>query len=82
LCQYRRNRRNRCPDASGLFFVHGFISPGCNDSTYKDVAAKYKDNKDAEPMLIVKLKESKGHMKIAASDAELIALIQYVLSQK
>ena len=33
-------------------------------------------------MLIVKLKEGKGHMKIAASDAELITLIQYVLSQK
>lgn len=49
---------------------------------YKDVAAKYKGDKAAEGMLVQKLKEGKGHMKITASDAELKAAIGYVLSTK
>lgn len=49
---------------------------------FKDVAAKYKGNKDAETMLIGKLKEGKGHMKIAASDAELKTLVEWVRSAK
>jgi len=48
---------------------------------YKDVAAKYKDDKNAEGSLIAKLKEGKGHPKVAASDAELKAAIGYVLAQ-
>ncbi|MBI2748602.1 MAG: cytochrome C' [Burkholderiales bacterium] len=49
---------------------------------YKDVAAKYKGNKDAEGMLIAKLKEGKGHPKISATDAELKAAIEHVLATK
>ena len=49
---------------------------------YKDVAAKHKGNKDAESMLVSKLKEGKGHPKINASDAELKAAIETVLSTK
>ena len=49
---------------------------------YKDVAAKYKDDKGAEAMLVDKIKEGKGHPKIPASDAELKAAIQTVLSTK
>jgi len=49
---------------------------------YKDVAAKYKSDKGAEAMLLDKLKEGKGHPKIAASDAELKAALQTVLSTK
>ena len=50
---------------------------------FKDVAAKYKDNKDAEAKLIGELKEGKGHpVKVAATDAELKTLVQFVLSQK
>lgn len=49
---------------------------------YKEVAAKYKDDKKAEAMLVDKLKEGKGHPKIAASDAELKAAIGTVLSTK
>ncbi len=50
---------------------------------FKDVAAKYKDNKDAEAKIVGELKEGKGHpMKVAATDAELKTLVQYVLSQK
>jgi cytochrome c len=50
--------------------------------SYKDVAAKYKGDKGAEAMLLDKLKEGKGHMKIAATDAELKAAIKQVLSTK
>ena len=54
------------------------VGPG-----FKEVAAKYKGNKDAEAKLVEQLKEGKGHpIKIAASDAELKTLVQYVLSQK
>ena len=50
---------------------------------FKDVAVKYKDNKDAEAKLVGELKEGKGHpTKVAATDAELKTLVQYVLSQK
>ena len=49
---------------------------------YKDVAAKYKGNKDAEGMLVGKLKEGKGHPKVAASDDELKAAVQHVLAVK
>jgi cytochrome c len=49
---------------------------------YKDVAAKYKDNKEAESKLVAELKEGKGHpVKVAATDAELKTLVQYVLSR-
>ena len=50
--------------------------------SYKDVAAKYKGNKDAEATLTAKLKDGKGHMKVAATDAELKTLVQWALSAK
>ena len=63
---------------------------GCHDldkkkagPAFKDVAAKYKGNKEAEAKLVEALKEGKGHpVKVAATDAELKTLAQYVLSQK
>ena len=62
---------------------------GCHDMdtkkvgpAFKDVAAKNRNNKDAAAALVAKLKEGKGHMKIAATDSELNAAMQYVLSQK
>ena len=51
--------------------------------TFTDIAAKYKDNKDAEATIVGKLKEGKGHpVKVAASDAELKALVAYALTGK
>jgi cytochrome c len=47
--------------------------------SFKDIAAKSK-GKQAE--LVAKLKEGKGHPKIAASDAELNAAVQAVLATK
>jgi cytochrome c len=47
--------------------------------SFKDIAAK---RKGAEAELVAKLKEGKGHPKIAASDAELKAAVQHVLATK
>jgi len=49
---------------------------------YKDVAAKYKGNKDAEAMLVAKIKEAKGHPKVSATEDELKAAVKQVLSTK
>ncbi len=49
--------------------------------SYKDVAAKYKGDKNAEGSLVAKLKEGKSHPKVTASDAELKAAVGYVLAQ-
>ena len=62
---------------------------GCHDMdkkkvgpAFKDVAAKYKGNKDAEGMLVGKIKEGKGHAKVAGSDADLKAAVGAALSAK
>lgn len=62
---------------------------GCHDMdkkkvgpAFKDVAAKYKDNKDARAMLVAKIKDGKGHAKIAGSDDDLKAAVGAALSAK
>jgi cytochrome c len=50
--------------------------------SFKDIATKYKGDKGAEAGLVAKLKDGKGHAKAAASDAEIKAAVQYVLSTK
>lgn len=49
---------------------------------YKEVAAKYKDDKGAAGKLVAKIKEGKTHPPVSASDAELNAAVQHVLSTK
>lgn len=68
--------------AKGCLNCHAFDKKKVGPA-YKDVAAKYKGNKDAEKMLMSKLKEGKGHpIKVDASDAELKAALGTVLSTK
>ena len=59
---------------------------GCHDIDKKKVGPAFKDiaaKKPDEAAVIAKLKEGKGHpVKVAATDAELKTLVQYVLSQK
>lgn len=50
--------------------------------SFKDIAAKYKEDKGAEGKLVEKIKEGKSHPKIAATDNELKAAVQHVLSSK
>ena len=47
--------------------------------SFKDIAAKNRGKSDA---LVAKIRDGKGHPKAAASDAELKAAVEYVLSQK
>jgi cytochrome c len=57
---------------------------------YKDVAAKYKDNKNAEAMLIEKVKKGGSGVwgptpmppNVLVSDADVKTLVEWVLSQK
>lgn len=59
---------------------------GCHDfdkkkvgPAYKDVAAKYKGDAQAEGMLVAKLTGGKGHMKINASEAEIRTMLGRIL---
>ena len=47
---------------------------------FKDVAAKYKGNKDAEAKLVAALAEGKGHPKVNASQGEITSLVKWVLA--
>jgi cytochrome c len=67
--------------AKGCLNCHAVDQKKVGPAT-KDIAAKYKDNKDAEATLTAKLKDGKGHVKAAASDAELKTLVQWSLSGK
>jgi cytochrome c len=74
--------------AEGLLKSKGCLGCHAMDTkkvgpAYKDVAAKYKGDNKAEGKLVAALKEGKGHpVKIAASEAELKAMVKYVLSAK
>lgn len=48
--------------------------------SFKTVAAEYKGQADAATKLATELKTGTGHMKIAATDAELQQMIAYVLA--
>lgn len=74
---------------SGADVVKAKGCMGCHDvdkkkigPSFKDIAAKYKGDKGAEASLTAKLKDGKGHAKAAASEAEIKAAVQHVLSTK
>ena len=49
--------------------------------SFKDVAAKYKGNADAEQTLTAKITSGKGHPATKASPADAKAIVQWVLAQ-
>ena len=62
---------------------------GCHDMekkkvgpAFKDVAAKYKGDKAKAPEIAAKIQSGKGHPKINASEAEIKAAVETVLSSK
>ena len=62
---------------------------GCHDMdkkkvgpAFKDAAAKNKDNKDAASAIVAKMKDGKGHPKVAGSDDELKAAVSAALAAK
>ena len=59
---------------------------GCHDMekkkvgpSFKDAAAKNKGNKDASAGIVAKMKDGKGHPKVAGSDDELKAAVEGAL---
>ena len=50
--------------------------------SFKDAAAKNKGNKDAQATIVNKMKEGKGHPKVAGSDADLNAAVKAALETK
>ncbi len=46
---------------------------------FSDIAAQYSGNAAAEGTLIAKLRDGNGHMKVAASEADIKAMVDYVL---
>jgi cytochrome c len=46
----------------------------------KDVAAKYKGNKEAEAKIVAALAEGKGHPKVNASQGDITAMVKWVLA--
>jgi cytochrome c len=62
---------------------------GCHDlekkkvgPAFKDAAAKHKGDKDAAGAIVGKMKEGKGHPKVAGTDAELKTAVDAALSTK
>ena len=62
---------------------------GCHDMdkkkvgpAFKDAAAKHKGNKDAAGAILAKMKEGKGHPKIAGSDDDLKSAVGAALAAK
>ena len=62
---------------------------GCHDMekkkvgpSFKDAAAKNKGNKDAVAAIVAKMKDGKGHPKVAGSDDELKAAVEAALAAK
>lgn len=67
--------------AKGCLGCHDFAVKKVGPS-FKDVAAKYKGDKQAPKTLVAKIKAGQGHPKSAASDAELNAAVKHVLATK
>jgi cytochrome c len=62
---------------------------GCHDvdkkkvgPSFKDIAAKHKGDKSKAAAIAARIKEGKGHPKSAASEAELKAAVEQILSTK
>ena len=72
-------------DASALAKSSGCLNCHAVDTkkvgpAFKDVAAKYKGNADAEATLVTKLSEGKGHMAVKASKDDVQKLVKWVLA--
>lgn len=62
---------------------------GCHDMekkkvgpAFKDAAAKNKGNAGAVDAIVAKMKDGKGHPKVAASDAEIKQMVLFMITGK
>jgi len=77
----------RAQDAAALAQSKGCMTCHAIDQakagpSFKDIAAEYKGQANAAADLAAELKKGTGHVKVAASDAELQQLIAYVLATR
>ena len=73
------NAQEALAKSSGCLNCHALDTKKMGPS-FKEVAAKYKGNADAEKMLVAKLSEAKGHPAVKATPAELSGLVKWVLA--
>jgi cytochrome c len=70
---------------SGADFVKSKCM-GCHDVEKKKVGPSFKDiaakKKGQEAAMVAKMKDGKGHPKVAGSDAELKAAVDHVMATK
>ena len=64
---------------------HGCLNCHAIDSkkvgpSYKDIAAKYKGNSEAEAKIVGELKAGKGHPAVKASEDDIKTLVKWVLA--
>lgn len=64
---------------SGCLTCHAVDSKKVGPA-FKEVAAKFKGQADAEAKLVAQLKSGKGHPAVKTSDDETKALVKWVLS--
>lgn len=50
--------------------------------SFRDIGAKYKGDKSKASDIVARMKEGKGHPKVAGSDAELQAAVEAAVSTK
>ena len=65
--------------SSGCLTCHAVATKKMGPA-FKDVAAKYKGQADAEAKLAAKLKEGKGHPAVKSSEADTMALVKWILA--
>lgn len=67
--------------ASGCLNCHDMDKRGVGPSL-REIGAKYKGDKSRAADIVARMKQGKGHPKVAGSDAELKAAVEAALSAK
>jgi cytochrome c len=65
---------------SGCLNCHNVTGAKKAGASFKDLSAKHKGKADAEKMLVAKLKDGKGHPAQKASEADLQAIVKWILA--
>jgi cytochrome c len=65
--------------SSGCLTCHAVATKKMGPS-FKDVAAKYKGQADAEAKLVAKLKDGKGHPAVKTSEGDTMSLVKWILA--
>jgi len=66
--------------SSGCMNCHDVAAKKVGPS-FKDIAAKYKGNADAEAKLVKEISTGSGHPKVNAKEDDVKSLVKWVLSQ-